>query len=140
MEEKNLFAGIFIESSKVLAAVIDTNGKPILCSQYRYVLPKEDFLEIIDHLAHFADFHGACLRVAAADRWDAPLPLDPLSLQSDDIMRVTSRDLAQISLAKFSYAPETDYDKAKLLALLGALRYATNQKHADDSFFETQAA
>ncbi len=140
MEEKHLFAGIFIENAKALAAVINPNGNPILCAQYTYVLPEEDFLEIVDHLTHFSDLLGACLRVAAAERWDAPLPLGALSPRPHNILRVTNRELAKISLARFSYAPETDFDKAKLLALLGALRYATYQKHPDDTFLEKPAA
>lgn len=140
MEEKNLFAGIFIENATALAAVVSPPGKPILCGQYRYASPSNDLPEIIGHLTHFADLQEACLRMALAQRWDDPLPLQHLSHLNDEIIRVTHRDLAQIGLARFSYESETLYDKAKLLALLAALRYATKQEHLEESFREGRAA
>ena len=142
MRRKHLFAGIFIEKSNAFAAVIDPQGKAILCGQYQYTFPEEDLQEIIDHLSHLADMQLACLHIAMAQRWDEPtLPMDIITPDSTELLCLNHRILEQTGLARFSWQPDTcHYDKAKLLALLRALRYATAYKDTEFLFVEKDAA
>ena len=141
MKQKHLFAGIFIEKSNAFAAVIDPEGKAILCGQYQYTLPEEDLQEIIDHLSHLADMQRACLHIALAQRWDEPtLPMDLITPDDGELLCLNHRNLEQTGLARFSCQSDTCYDKAKLLALLRALRYATAYKDSELFFVDKNAA
>ena len=139
MEERSLFAGIFIDNGQVFASVINGKGKPLLCNRYQYDCAREDFPEILDHLRHFADLNGASLLIAFADRWDAPAPMDPLSPLWDEVMRVSSHDLSETNLARSSYGPDSHYDKPKLIALLAALRHSAARQASLNPGFPTRA-
>jgi len=126
MEIIHLFAGIYIDNTQAYATVMDQKGKALLCNQYGYDHPQDAFPEIVAHLRNFADFYDASLHIALADRWGNSAPIDADSLLFENVLLLSHQELSQANLPHNSYGPNSQYDKPKLLALLGALRYAAN--------------
>ena len=140
MENKHLFCGILIDNDYAFASVLNQRGKVIACNQYVYKLPEGDFPDILEHLRHFADLHQASIHIAFAHHWDAHVPRDPFCPHDKELLRISHSEFDETNLLNSPYDPDQKYHKPKILALLGALRFASFDSCDDLSLDNSRVA
>jgi len=140
MKNNHLFAGIYIDNPTAYAAIIDQNGKALLCNQYICDLPKDDFPDIIYHLNSFALHYNSTLHIAFSHRWEGSPSYELDCPVPKNIIQLSHSEISQANLPHNSYGQNSQYDKPKLLALLGALKITADDSLQGKSLHSNRAA
>ena len=119
----HFFCGIIARDHQLYAAVLNQQGRAILCTQYGFGLFDDDFGEILAHLAEFAHLQGGELHIGLCDqsKWN-PI-YDPSDPDYKRIHWIEPRDLRSTNLPRDKDNTDSDpYADAKILAVICSLK------------------
>ena len=127
----HLFCGIVVRNHNLYAALIDQQGRALLCCQYHFGFLEDELPDIFDHLAQFAQLHSATLHIGLCDMSDLENPLDPSDPHCKHIICFPRHILYSTDLPRESLFDKDIYADAKVLAVLCCLKRA--QSSSDHS-------
>ena len=125
--DKHFFCGMILKQYSIHAAVLDQNGKALLCCQFLFDLLDQILPDIFAHLGEFAHLHDAGLHLGLCDQSHPRPRFDPYHPNNKDykeVVTIPAKSLLSTDLPKARLSASDVYADSKLVAALCALKHA----------------